>query len=61
MIHPGEDSPLRPCPACSHPIARGARRCPQCGKTFTTALSWIGAVLIGLLIAVVLCAPLISS
>jgi predicted amidophosphoribosyltransferase len=46
--------PLKRCKACEQMIARGARTCPHCGKTYTTAGGILIAIVIGLIIAAVL-------
>jgi RNA polymerase subunit RPABC4/transcription elongation factor Spt4 len=44
-------SDLKSCEACGHDIAKGARMCPHCGKTYTTWSGVVLAALIGLLLA----------
>ncbi len=44
---------LKRCTACEKMIARGARSCPHCGKTYTTAGGILLAIVIGLILAAV--------
>lgn len=44
-------SQLKSCDACGHDMAKGARTCPHCGKSYTTWSGVLLAVLIGLLLA----------
>lgn len=39
------------CPTCKATIDAGARTCPKCGKTFTTAGGVLVAVIVGLVLA----------
>ena len=49
---PEPDNPhLTKCSACGQPIAKGARTCPHCGKTYTTLGSVIVAVVVALILA----------
>jgi hypothetical protein len=41
---------LIPCPDCGHQVSHTARRCPNCGKTFTTMGGVIVAIIIGVII-----------
>lgn len=41
---------LKRCPTCKKEVAHGARTCPHCGKTFTTA----GGVFIAVIVALIL-------
>ena len=56
IIKPGSSEPPQPgagmkfCPVCEKEIARGARTCPQCGKTFTTFGGMFIAIILGLLL-----------
>jgi ribosomal protein L32 len=45
---------LKMCKACEKMIARGARTCPNCGQSYTTAGGILIAIVIGLIIAAVL-------
>lgn len=42
---------LKPCSACGKEMAKSARTCPHCGKTYTTLGGVFIAVIIGLLLA----------
>lgn len=56
IIPESQNTPTAPrqgmklCPQCQKEIAEGARTCPGCGKTFTTA----GGVFIAIIIALIL-------
>jgi predicted amidophosphoribosyltransferase len=52
---------LHACPACGTQIYKGARTCPNCGKTRTSAVGIIIAVLIGLAAAWLLTARTCSE
>lgn len=41
---------MKRCPVCTKEIAKGARTCPHCGKTFTTFGGVFIAILLGLLL-----------
>jgi RNA polymerase subunit RPABC4/transcription elongation factor Spt4 len=45
---------LKPCPDCGREVSESARRCPQCGKAFTTFGGVIVAIIIGLIIGIIL-------
>jgi anaerobic ribonucleoside-triphosphate reductase len=47
----GGNTRLRACTACGKDMAKGARTCPHCGKTYTTVCGVAVAVIIGLLLA----------
>lgn len=42
---------LKNCSACGRQMAKGARTCPGCGKTYTTIGSVIIAIIVGLILA----------
>lgn len=42
---------LKSCKACGKEMARSARTCPHCGKTYTTAGGIFIAIIIGLILA----------
>ena len=42
---------MKTCPNCKSQLDDGARTCPKCGKTFTTASGIFWAVIVGLLLA----------
>lgn len=45
---------LKPCPTCGQTIAKGARTCPHCGKTTTTAGGILFAIIVGILLVILL-------
>ncbi len=47
----GRNPHLRTCDACGKQIAKSARTCPHCGKTYTTLGGVFIAVIIGLILA----------
>lgn len=42
---------MKTCPTCKTQLDNGARKCPKCGKTFTTIGGVFVAVIIGLILA----------
>lgn len=54
MLNPpgssAEQSGLVPCGTCHKPMAKGARTCPHCGKTYTNAGGIFFAIIIGLIV-----------
>lgn len=42
---------LKACRACGKPMAKSARSCPHCGKTYTTVGGIFVAIIIGLILA----------
>ena len=47
----GHGKKLVECSACGGQMAKGARACPHCGKTYTTAGGVFVAVVVGLVLA----------
>ena len=41
---------LKKCTDCGKDMSSGARKCPHCGKTYTTPTSIIIAVIVGLVL-----------
>lgn len=41
---------LVPCGTCHKPMAKGARTCPHCGKTYTNASGILIAIIVGLIV-----------
>jgi F0F1-type ATP synthase assembly protein I len=52
---------LTECSACGKEIAKSARTCPHCGKTFTSSVGLITAVIIGLVVGWLLIARTCSQ
>ena len=48
--HAAKNPNLKTCTACGKDMARSARTCPHCGKTYTTA----GGVFLAIIIALIL-------
>jgi predicted amidophosphoribosyltransferase len=46
----GSNPNLKSCDACGHDMAKGARMCPHCGKTYSTAGGVFIAVILGLIL-----------
>jgi zinc-ribbon domain len=53
-FQPMEVPKLQPCPDCGREVSQTARRCPNCGKVFTTFGGVIVAIIIGLIIGLIL-------
>ncbi len=50
---------LRACPSCQNTIAKAAESCPHCGRRFTSTLTIVGTVLIGIIVALVVLAQVL--